>query len=113
MRAERRRLRAALLAAALGALLAGPVAASDYFSAVDLDADGRVSLAEFIERMGFAFGQMDANGDNVLDPHEQHVPDAPRITRAEHEERFTAQFRRQDSDGDGYLSRTELLAPPR
>lgn len=113
MPAERRRPRAALLAAALAALLAAPVAASDYFSAVDLDGDGRVSLDEFLERMGFAFGQMDLDGNDVLEPHEQHVPDAPRITRAEHEARFTAQFRRQDGNGDGYLSRTELLAPPR
>ena len=105
-------MRAELALATLLAL-AGPAGASDYFSVVDLDADGRVSLAEFLERMGFAFGQMDLDGNDVLEPHEQHVPDAPRITRAEHEARFTAQFRRQDADGDGYLSRAELLAPPR
>ena len=104
---------AALLALAILAPGAGAARAGDYFSAVDLDGDGRVSLAEFLERMGFAFGQMDVDGNDVLEPHEQHVPDAPRITRAEHEARFTAQFRRQDADGDGYLSRTELLAPPR
>ena len=113
MPAERRRPRRRLLAAALAALLAAPVAASDYFSAVDLDGDGRVSLDEFLERMGFAFGQMDLDGNDVLEPHEQHVPNAPRITRAEHEARFTAQFHRQDGNGDGYLSRAELLAPPR
>ena len=113
MRAERRRSRPALLAAALAALLAAPVAASDYFSAVDLDGDGRVSLDEFLERMGFAFRQMDVDGNGVLEPHEQHIPDAPRITLAEHEARFSAQFRRQDANGDGFLSRTELIAPPR
>ena len=104
---------AALLALAGTAPAAGASGAGDYFAAVDLDGDGRVSLDEFLERMGFAFGQMDLDGNDVLEPHEQHVPDAPRITRAEHEARFTAQFRRQDADGDGYLSRTELLAPPR
>lgn len=113
MPAERRPRRRALPALVLAALLAAPVAASDYFSVVDLDGDDRISLAEFLERMGYAFGQMDLDGNDVLEPHEQHVPDAPRITRAEHEARFTAQFRRQDSNGDGYLSRAEFLAPPR
>ena len=56
---------------------------------------------------------MDVDGNGVLEPHEQHVPDAPRITIEQHEARFGAQFRRQDANGDGYLSRTELLAPPR
>jgi Ca2+-binding EF-hand superfamily protein len=95
-------------------LLAAPaVAADDYFSKVDTDADGRVSLPEFLERMSFAFRQMDANRNDVLEPGEQHIPDAPTITLAQHHERFTAQFHRQDADGDGHLSPAELLAPPR
>jgi hypothetical protein len=105
-------MRASLALAVLLAL-AGPAGANDYFSVVDLDGDGRVSLPEFLERMGYAFGQMDLDGNDVLEPHEQHVPDAPRITRAEHEARFTAQFHRQDANDDGHLSRAELLAPPR
>jgi Ca2+-binding EF-hand superfamily protein len=95
-------------------LLAGSAAqADDYFSKVDLDGDGRVSLPEFLERMSFAFRQMDVDRNEVLEPHEQHIPDAPTITLAQHHERFTAQFMRQDADGDGHLSREELLAPPR
>jgi Ca2+-binding EF-hand superfamily protein len=85
----------------------------DYFSRIDGNGDGRVSLAEFHEHMGFAFRQMDVNGDGVLEPQEQLVPDAKPITLAEHQQRLTAQFQRQDTNGDGYLSRAELLAPPR
>ncbi|WP_146910613.1 hypothetical protein [Arenimonas daejeonensis] len=105
-------MRASLL---LLLLFAGSAAAQhdDYFSRVDRDGDGRVSLHEFLERMSFGFRQMDVDGNDVLEPHEQHIPDAPTITLAQHHERFTAQFRRQDADGDGFLSPTELLAPPR
>jgi len=84
----------------------------DYFSRMDTDGDGRVSLAEFLEHMGFAFRQMDVNGNGVLEPHEQHIPNAKPITLEEHHQRLTAQFHRQDTNGDGYLSRSELLAPP-
>ena len=112
MRAER-----ALAAMALAAAFALPsiavAQADDYFTRVDLDGDGRVSLHEFLERMSFGFRQMDLDGDGVLQPHEQHIPNARTITLAQHHERFTAQFRRQDGDGDGFLSRRELLAPPR
>jgi Ca2+-binding EF-hand superfamily protein len=87
--------------------------ADDYFSKVDRDGDGRVSLPEFLERMSFAFRQMDVNRNDVLEPHEQHIPNAPTITLVQHHERFTAQFTRQDADRDGHLSREELLAPPR
>jgi Ca2+-binding EF-hand superfamily protein len=105
----------ASLALALGLLLSGAAGAQadDYFAKVDLDGDGLVSLPEFLERMGFAFDQMDVDGDDVLEPHEQHIPNAKAITLAEHHERFTAQFRRQDSNRDGGLTRAELLAPPR
>lgn len=90
-----------------------PAQAGDYFKAVDLDGDGRLSLDEFLERMSWAFRQRDANGNDVLDPAEQHVPGAKPITLAEHHARFSAQFRRQDADGDGFLSPAEFLAPPR
>jgi len=102
----------ALLALLLAAGAAG-AQADDYFAKVDLDGDGRVSLPEFLERMSFAFQQMDVDGDGVLEPHEQHIPNAKALTLAEHHERFTAQFRRQDGNRDGSLTRAELLAPPR
>jgi len=104
--------RPALLALLLVAGAAG-AQADDYFAKVDLDGDGRVSLPEFLERMSFAFQQMDVDGDDVLEPHEQHIPNAKALTLAQPHERFTAQFRRQDGNGDGFLSRAELLSPPR
>jgi Ca2+-binding EF-hand superfamily protein len=85
---------------------------SDYFSIVDTDHDGRISLPEYIERFSWAFVQMDANRDGVLEPAEQLVPGSARITLAEHQARLSAQFRKQDADHDGSLSRREFLAPP-
>ena len=107
-----------LTIAALAACLASPPAfaasaSTDYFARVDTDADGRVSLDEFLAKMTWAFSQRDLNRNDVLEPSEQHVRDAKPITLAEHHARFTRQFRRQDVDGDGYLSRREYLAPPR
>lgn len=100
-----------------GALLAVGVAAApsqgDYFARVDLDGDGRVSLPEFLDRMGYAFTQMDGDGNGVLEPQEQHLPDAKPLSRGEHEQRLTAQFHRQDGNDDGLLSPAELLGPPR
>jgi len=100
----------------LASLLAiGPAYAqtqSSYFNAVDTDRDGRISLAEFQERMSWAFHQMDRNRDQVLSPDEQLVPNAPTLTLAEHHRRLAEQFRRQDKNKDGSLSPREFLAPP-
>ena len=96
-------------------LLAGPATAqtqSSYFNAVDSDHDGRVSLAEFQERMSWAFRQMDRNRDQILSPEEQLVPNAPTLTLAEHHRRLAEQFHRQDKNKDGSLSPRELMAPP-
>jgi Ca2+-binding EF-hand superfamily protein len=105
------------IAAALAACLAcgiGPAAAQggDYFRLVDLDHDARISLAEYVERFSWAFRQMDRNRDGVLDPGEQLVANAPRLTYAEHAARLEAQFPKPDSNHDGGLSRREFLAPP-
>ena len=106
---------ASLLALCCALPAAGPCAAqsrSSYFDAVDTDHDGRVSLAEFQERMSWAFRQMDRNGDQVLSPQEQLVPNAPELTLAELRQRQAEQFRRQDKNRDGSLSEREFLAPP-
>jgi Ca2+-binding EF-hand superfamily protein len=100
----------ALLVACAG--LAAAQSGGDYFSVVDTDHDARVSRAEYIERFSWAFVQMDANHDGVLEASEQLVPGSPRITLAEHRARLSAQFDKQDTDHDGSLGRREFLAPP-
>lgn len=91
---------------------AGAQSRAGYFAAADLDHDGRLSLSEFQDWMSYAFRQMDRNGDGVLAPDEQHVPNATRLTLEELHGRQAEQFRRQDKDRDGVLSPQEFLAPP-
>ena len=83
-----------------------------YFDAADTDHDGKLSLPEFQEWMSFAFRKMDKNHDDVIEPDEQIVPNAPRLTLEELHERQAAQFKRQDGNHDGFLSQAEFLAPP-
>lgn len=104
--------------AALGALSAPASAQSrietttDYLQRMDADGDGRVSLEEYLAWMSYAFDAMDADGDGVLGPAEQPGGTGKPITRSQHIARLTARFQRQDINRDGYLSATELAAPP-
>ncbi|KIQ97269.1 hypothetical protein TI01_1184 [Lysobacter sp. A03] len=84
----------------------------DYLQRMDADGDGRVSLEEYLAWMSYAFDAMDADGDGVLDPAEQPGGKGKPITRSQHNARLTARFRRQDINRDGFLSATELAAPP-
>ena len=86
---------------------------ADFVARMDADGDRRVSLAEYTDYMSYAFRQMDADHDNVLEPREQVVPNAKPLTLAEHQANLAAMFRRQDVDRDGYLNARELAAPPR
>jgi Ca2+-binding EF-hand superfamily protein len=86
---------------------------ADFVARMDADGDRRVSLAEFTEYMSYAFHRMDANGDGVLDPSEQLVPNGKRLTLAEHHANLAATFATQDVNHDGFLNATELAAPPR
>jgi hypothetical protein len=98
-----------LAAAAAQAQAAG---GSRYFQVVDTDRDGRVGLAEYLERFTWAFRKMDADGNGVLEPGEQLTPNAPRTTLDELRARLQKQFARQDRDHDGSLDEAEFLAPP-
>lgn len=111
-----RHLIATICAAGLagGVVVPGARAQSsrDFVARMDTDVDGRVSLAEYTEHLSYAFRRMDANGNDVLEPSEQLVPNGKRLTLAEHHANLAAMFKRQDTSRDGFLSAAELAAPP-
>ena len=84
----------------------------DYLQRMDADGDGRVSLEEYLAWMTYAFDAMDADGDGILVPAEQPGGTGRPITRSQHNARLAARFQRQDVNRDGFLSATELAAPP-
>ena len=88
------------------------MATSDYLERMDADGDGRVSLAEYLEWMGYAFHGMDANGDGVLTPDELPGGRGRVVTLEQHRARLSATFARQDRNRDGFLDARELAAPP-
>ena len=108
MRAARFALPLALCLSAVAQAQSG----QDYFAVVDLDRDGRISLAEYQERFSYAFRKMDRNRDGVVDEGEQEIPGTPRMTLARLHAQLAEQFRRQDKNHDGSLSPREFLAPP-
>ena len=85
----------------------------NYLSKMDADRDGRVSLVEYQDWLGYAFDGMDANRDGVLSPAEQPGGKGAALTRVEHRARIAERFRKQDANRDGFLSAKELAAPPR
>lgn len=100
-----------------GLLLAAGAAAQvertgDYLARMDTDGDSRVSPAEYVAWMGYAFEQMDRDGDGVLATAELPGGKGKPITLVEHRRRLAERFARQDANGDGYLDARELAAPP-
>ena len=79
---------------------------------MDTDGDGRISQAEYVAWMGYAFERMDADGDGVLAIAELPGGKGKPITLEEHRRRLAERFVRQDADKDGYLDARELAAPP-
>lgn len=84
----------------------------DYLERMDADGDGRISLAEYQQWMGYAFERMDTDGDGVLTPAELPGGRGRPVTRAQHRASLAAAFRRQDLNGDGVLDARELASPP-
>ncbi len=104
----------AILLCILPAVASAQVTATgDYLARMDTDRDGRVGLAEYQAWMSYAFDGMDRNRDAVLSVDELPGGRGKPITREAHLAQLAARFRRQDVDGNGFLSETELAAPPR
>ena len=85
----------------------------DYLARMDADHDGRASLPEYQDWLGYGFDAMDRDHDGRLSPAELPGGRGPPVTRAEHRERLAIAFRRQDRNADGFLDARELAAPPR
>lgn len=84
----------------------------DYLARLDRSGDGRVSLAEYQQWMGYAFERMDLDRDGRLVAAELPGGRGRPISLAEHRKSLAEAFRRQDLDGDGLLDARELAAPP-
>jgi hypothetical protein len=87
-------------------------ASTDYVARMDADRDGRVSLAEYQDWLGYAFARMDANGDGTLSVDELPGGRGKPVSLAEHRGVIADRFARQDRNRDGFLDAQELLAPP-
>lgn len=85
----------------------------DYLARMDTNGDGRVSLAEYLDWMVYAFDRMDRNRDGVLAADEQPGGKGKPITREAHRAQLAERFRKQDANRDGFLDARELAAPPR
>lgn len=88
-------------------------ATHEYLARMDADGDGRVSLAEYQDWMGYAFEAMDRDRDGMLSAGELPGGKGPALTRDAHRARLAERFRKQDANRDGVLDARELAAPPR
>lgn len=91
-------LKSALVASAATLLIAaGPKA--------DLNQDGEVTKAEFMETAEAHFAAVDANSDGFLSEDERKTFRAAKV-----EEMKDGLFNKMDADGDGAISRDEMTA---
>ena len=88
-------------------------ATATYLQRMDSDGDGKVSEAEYVQWMLYAFDHMDRNGDGVLTAEELPGSKGRPITREQQRQVIVQRFHKQDANGDGYLDARELSAPPR
>ncbi|MGE6331515.1 EF-hand domain-containing protein [Stenotrophomonas sp. NPDC077659] len=84
-----------------------------YLQRMDSDGDGKVSEAEYVQWMLYAFDHMDRNGDGVLTADELPGGKGRTITREQQRQVIVQRFHKQDANGDGCLDARELSAPPR
>ncbi len=89
-----------------------PGSPAEYLARMDLDGDGRVSLAEYRDYMSRGFRQLDLDGNGILEGDEHAVPGSPPVHLSELMENFARAFQRQDRNGDGFLDAAEIAAPP-
>jgi len=101
-----------LLSATSAAAHAQVQATGDYLSRMDIDGDGRISLAEYQDWMSYAFDAMDRNRDGTLTPDELPGGKGKPVTREGYRARIAATFNKQDANRDGFLDARELAAPP-
>ncbi|MFE3972035.1 hypothetical protein CR919_07370 [Stenotrophomonas sp. LMG 10879] len=111
-------MRAALTVLLLVAVWAPAVQAqvsdtTSYLQRMDSDGDGKVSEAEYLQWMLYAFDRMDRNGDGVLSGDELPGGKGRAITREQQRQTIVQRFHKQDANGDGFLDARELAAPPR
>lgn len=88
------------------------MATGEYLERMDSDGDGRVSLAEYLDWMGYAFHGMDRDGDGVLASDELPGGRGGPVTLEQHRARLATRFAKQDANGDGFLDARELASPP-
>jgi hypothetical protein len=94
----RKLLTTALLASGAALLIAaGPKA--------DLNQDGQVTKAEFMQTATDRFEAVDTNGDSFLSTEERKA-----MREGRHEKRADRRFERLDDDKDGNISRAEMDA---
>ncbi|SMR83728.1 MULTISPECIES: EF-hand domain-containing protein [Stenotrophomonas] len=86
---------------------------ASYLQRMDSDGDGKVSEAEYLQWMLYAFDRMDRNGDGVLSADELPGGKGMAITREQQRQTIVQRFHKQDANGDGLLDARELSAPPR
>ncbi|MBJ7517838.1 MAG: hypothetical protein JHC82_17025 [Stenotrophomonas sp.] len=96
-----------------GAVQAQVTDTGTYLQRMDADADGRVSEAEYVQWMMYAFDRMDADGDGVLSASELPGGKGRPITREQQRQTLVQRFHKQDANRDGFLDARELAAPPR